>query len=111
MRLGLLVLSAVLLLQTAAMAQTSPTLQMTRSNGVVSISWSNATNIYSLQKTSLPTHPVVWTDQQWVSGTGTANITNAGSQAFFRLAPVTPLFQFAIFYNVNMEIDPGAVMI
>jgi hypothetical protein len=113
MRLGLVVLSAALLLQTAAMAQTSPKLQISNSNEVASISWSNGSaNFYSLQTTANPFfHPVIWADQQFgVSGAGTQNITNLGSQAFFRLAPLTPLFQYAIFYNVNMEIDPGAAM-
>jgi len=49
------------------------------------------------------------------SATSTATVTNqlynvsAGVQLQFQLAAI-PVFQYAIFYNLNMEIDPGAAM-
>jgi len=49
------------------------------------------------------------------SASSTATMTNqlynvsAGVQLQFELAAI-PVFQYAIFYNLNMEIDPGAAM-
>jgi hypothetical protein len=38
------------------------------------------------------------------------SFTATNSQEFFRYLQSYPVFQFNIFYNVNLEIDPGAAM-
>ncbi len=37
-------------------------------------------------------------------------VSSGVGQMFFRLAPQVPIFQYAIFYNMDMEICPGANM-
>lgn len=109
MKPGLIVPIAALLLQTFAKAQTLPSLQITNGNESVSLSWTGAApGLFALQTTASLSRPVVWTDKQsLINNSGTATVDVGTPQQFFRLNPVTPLFQFAIFYDVNLEIDPG----
>lgn len=111
MKMGFVVLATATLIQTPAMAQSGPILQIASQNGNATVSWVGGSTSYSLQATTNLLKPVTWTDQQrLVNPAGTQNMTAAGPQQFFRLAPIAGIFQFAIFYNVNLEIDPGAVM-
>jgi hypothetical protein len=105
-----LIFIVVGLLRFEVTAQTPPTLQIAETNGGVTLSWSNATQLSLLQTTTNLSPPILWFN---VSNPGfstnfTALTTN--SQQFFRIAPLLPVFQFAIFYNLNMEIDPGQPM-
>jgi hypothetical protein len=104
---GLSFFLILMLMRFLVMGQTQPTLQIAESNGVAALSWSGGpAPFYSLQATTNLLPPITWTNL----GVSQGNVTMADSQQFFRLAPILPIFQFAIFYNLNMEIDPGAAM-
>jgi len=113
MRKGLSVLLFLLLTRLVTMAQSPPTLQITPANGYVTLSWHNgSSSLYSLQTTTNLSVPITWTSMPFFfnSGIGNSYAPTASPQQFFRLAQQVPIFQFAIFYNFNMEIDPGSVM-
>ncbi len=114
----LFVIAALLLLsRLAGTAQSGPTLQITNNNGRVIVSWL-ATNVginYVLQtKTDLSP------SNAWIGVPLPANMIEnrmtvtmpimVNTQLFFRLAQPVPIFQFAIFYNMDMEICPGSNM-
>ncbi|MGD0744233.1 MAG: hypothetical protein ABSA45_03670 [Verrucomicrobiota bacterium] len=95
----------LLLFRLSAAAQSSPTLQITNADGNAALSWNDASaSIFSLQTTTDLSHPITWTDLSWGAGNGSANVPMTNSQQFFRLAQVMPIFQFAIFYNLDLEI-------
>src|ERR1035441_6017137 len=101
----------LLLLFRLAAGQPSPTLQIVNTNGNVALSWAGGSaSPFSLQTTTNLLPPITWTDLALVAGTGNTDMPIADPQQFFRLAQVLPIFQFAIFYNVDLEIDPGAAM-
>jgi len=88
-------------------------LQIAETNGVAALSWSIEPEpfpLFLLQATTNMSPPITWTNLASAYGTGTANVTMTNSQQFFRLAQLTPIFQFAIFYNLNLEIQPGGAM-
>ncbi|HEY1716839.1 MAG TPA: hypothetical protein VGH42_00930, partial [Verrucomicrobiae bacterium] len=104
----------LLLFGFTATAQIPRTLQIAVTNGTVTVSSQNSPGTFfgELETTTNLSPPIVWSgtpSPSLVSGVN-SNFPVVGSQAFFRLLQVWPLFQFAIFYNVNMEIDPGNVM-
>jgi hypothetical protein len=70
----------------------------------------NSFPFFSLQTTTNLSSPIIWNDVSLASGAGMANLPMTNSQQFFRLTEMTPIFQFAIFYNINMEISPGGAM-
>jgi hypothetical protein len=113
MRKGLSVLLFLLLTRFVAVGQAPPTLQITSSNAFITLSWYNgSSSLYSLQTTTNLSVPITWTSMPFFfnSGIGNSYAPTASPQQFFRLAQMVPIFQFAIFYNLNMEIDPGSVM-
>jgi hypothetical protein len=65
-----------------------------------------------LQTATSLSSPVQWSGAAptyyFVGGSVNFPVTN--SQQFFRLKQSWPVFQFAVFYNLNLEIDPGALM-
>lgn len=96
-----------------AVGQVAPTLQITPAQDYVTVSWYNSSpNFYSLQSATNLSTPIIWADVPFTfnSDIGNAHVIMAGPQQFFRLAQQMPIYQFAIFYNLNMEIDPGATM-
>jgi len=96
-----------------AVGQSPPQLQITPANGYVTLSWYNGSPfLYSLQTTTNVSAPTTWTRMPFFfySGIGNSYAATASPQQYFRLAQLTPVFQFAIFYNLNLEIAPGAVM-
>jgi len=111
LRKAFLVFIIAALLQFAATAQTPPTLQITATNGGVTLSWSNAPQLSVLQTATNLSHPILWSNVSDAEFTTNFTASTASPRQFFRIAQVLPLFQFAIFYNVNMEIDPGNVML
>jgi hypothetical protein len=101
----------LMLVRFEAAGQTSPTLQIAETNGAAAVSWSvGPFPYYLLQATTNLSPPITWSNQSFAFNTGTFNVTMSNSQQFFRLAEITPIFQFAIFYNLNMEIQPGSGM-
>ena len=114
MRKGLSSLLMLMLVRFVAVDQIlSPALQITDTNGVATVSWLNIQTLplptFSLQTTTNLSPPVTWNSLLVTSafGSGTTNVAMAYPQQFFRFAQMLPIFQFAIFYNVNMELDFG----
>ncbi len=100
-----------LLFVSSTAAQTEPTLQITNSNGNISLTWSNSKSFFALEATTNLSRPDLWNRNiASIGHAGNINIPAVQSQEFFRLSPLIPIFQFAIFYNINMEINPGASM-
>ena len=102
---------AFLLLRSLAEGQLLPTLQITNNNGNAGLSWSGgSSSLYGmvfLQTTANLTPPVPWTDLSPYGWTGNTSVPMDEPQQFFRLAVSLPIFQFEIFYNLDLEIDPG----
>jgi hypothetical protein len=99
-------------LRFAATGQTPPTLQIAQTNGAAALSWSVGTfPVFLLQGTTNLSPPILWNNLATAFGLGTISVPMTSSQQFFRLAQLTPIFQFAIFYNLNLEIQPGAPIV
>jgi hypothetical protein len=105
-----LIFIVVMLLRFTATAQTPPTLQIAETNGGVTVSWSNAPQLSLLQEATNLSPPILWSNTVYPGFTSNFTASTASPQQFFRIAPIFPVFQFAIFYNINMEIDPGQPM-
>ena len=98
----------LLLLRLAAAGQTPPTLQITNADGNAVLSAHlPAAWPFALQTTTNLTHPIIWTDLSFSNITnlwfGYTNGPTDNPQQFFRLAETLPIFQFAIFYNLDLE--------
>jgi hypothetical protein len=102
---------SLLLLCLTASSQTSPVLAITNSSGKAVLSWTggSASSLF-LQTTTNLAAPAGWAEVMVGSGTGKANVPIQASSQFFRLAPITSVFQFAIFYNLNLEIAAASVL-
>jgi hypothetical protein len=90
-------------------AQTPPVLNITNGNNQVGLVWSNPNSSFLLQSATDLTRPINWV----VCGSGAsgaANVPMSGPQMFFRIAQMVPLYQFAIFYNLDLEINPDSAM-
>jgi hypothetical protein len=120
----LLVVAAWLpLSKLAVTAQPLPVLQITNANGSAAVSWpaTNAGLTFFLQSTTNLSSSNSWIDSTVPTGMigdqTTATLAMTNPQQFFRLKlPIfsfglgTPVFQFAIFYNFDLEISPDAPM-
>jgi hypothetical protein len=103
----------LLLFRLVAAGQTSPTLQIVNTNGNAALSWAvgSAPLFYLLQTTTNLLPPITWTYLAVVAGTGSIKVPIAGPQQFCRLELAEmPVFQFAIFYNMNLEIAAAATL-
>jgi hypothetical protein len=102
------------LLRMTAPAQIPVPLQIGITNGTVTVSSpSNSGGAYGLGQFETTTNlssPIVWTGNWEPIGEIFFSFPATNSQEFFRYVQVYPIFQFAIFYNLNMEIAPGAGM-
>jgi hypothetical protein len=105
-----LIFIVVALLRFEVTAQTPPTLQIAETNGGVTVSWSNAPQLSLLQTTTNLSPPILWGNVAYPGFTTNFTASTASPQQFFRIAPRLLVYQFAIFYNINMEIDPGQPM-
>ena len=104
-----------MLLRLSATAQIPARLQIASTNGNVTVSYaSNLTAaLYGFARFEATTNlspPIVWSNSGWSGGFVLFNSPATNSQEFFRFVQRYPVFQFAIFYNLNMEIAPGNVM-
>jgi hypothetical protein len=114
---GRILISIVVLLvlfELTATAQIPRTLQIGITNGTATVSSQNSpgTFLAYLEMTTNLSPPVVWSvmpSSYLVSGVSNS-FPVAGSQAYFRLLQSWPLFQFAIFYNVNLEFNSGSAL-
>ena len=90
-------------------------LQIAVTNGTVVVSLpTNSSNLYGLAQLETTTNlspPIVWTAGNWISGPVLFNSPATNSQQFFRFWQEFPVFEFAIFYNLNMEMDPTPTMV
>ena len=88
-------------------------LQIGITNGTATVSCPNSEAYYYLQTTTNLSPPVQWSQAagqlSYPGGNLIFQVTN--SQQFFRLKPSWPVFGFAIFYNLNMEMDPTPTMV
>ncbi|MGD0743938.1 MAG: hypothetical protein ABSA45_02175 [Verrucomicrobiota bacterium] len=108
MKIGIpLIAVSLLLFRWVAAGQTSPTLQITNGNGNAALSWGGGSaSLYgtiSLQTTTNLSPPITWADLSPIGWTGNTNMPMDKPQQFFRLAVALPIFQFAIFYNLDLE--------
>jgi hypothetical protein len=102
------------LFELTATAQIPRTLQIAITNDTVTVSSQTSPGYFigQFETTTNLSPPSVWTVHSTnfeVGESGSFSVTN--SQTFFRLWQDWPVFQFAIFYNLNMEIDPGQPMV
>ena len=111
-RILILITVLLVLFEFTATAQIPRTLQIGVTNGNVTLSSQNSPGTFLgwMETTTNLSPPVGWSATPLsptpISGVD-SNFPAAGSQAYFRLLQVWPLFEFAIFYNVNMEINFG----
>jgi hypothetical protein len=97
---------ATALLASSSFAQAP--LQIGITNGNATVSWPSSGSWNSLQTTTSLSPPVQWSGAgPMYYGIGSANFPVTNSQQFFRLKQSWPVFAFYIFYNLNLEIDPG----
>jgi hypothetical protein len=97
---------ATALLAVSSFAQAP--LQIGITNGNATVSWPGSESLNSLQTTTSLSPPVQWSGAGPVYyGFGSVNFPMTNSQQFFRLEQSWPVFAFDIFYNLNLEIDPG----
>lgn len=105
----------------SANAQSNPSLQITNTGGDVVVSWlaTNGLTFYLQSATTLPSpaSPNPWVDSTvpttMAGNRTTATLLMTNTQQFFRLKlPLfsfglgTPVFQYAMFYNSDLEISP-----
>ena len=113
MRLGILtILSATILV---ADAQIAATLQIagTSSNQVV-VSWlSGVPSLATFQETTALANPIHWSNDftGWINLNGSFVHPATGSQGFYRIVQSIPVFELAVFYNLDLEINPGKTMV
>jgi hypothetical protein len=122
---GLMTTLCVLMFIPSANAQTNPWLQISNTGGSAVVSWlaTNGLTFYLQSATTLPSPktPNPWVDSTvptiLVGNRSTATLPMTNAQQFFRLKlPLfsfglgTPVFQFAIFYNSDLEISPDQPM-
>lgn len=97
-----------------APAQIPRTLQIGATNGIVTLSTQTSPGAFFawLQTTTNLSPPIVWSQTRsalYQTGVN-SNFPAAGGPVFFRLLQQWPVFEFAIFYNLNLEICPGGLM-
>jgi len=92
-------------------AQVPSPLQIAITNGNAMLSWPNSNSICSLQTTTSLSPPVQWGSKAVTYGGGIVNFPVNNPQQFFRLANAVPVFQFEIFYNLDLDIAPGQTMV
>jgi hypothetical protein len=97
----------------SSFAQMSPTLQISENGGNATFSWSGTPGFFLLQATTNLSRPVAWTSTlpNWVGAPATNfNVALSQMPKFFRLAQVVPVFQFGVFYSLDLDISPGQPM-
>ena len=110
MRHGILIALLAMLMCLTAIAQTPPTLQISKSSGSASLSWSGVpSEFFFLQASTNLVRPITWSNLDFVAGSGTS-VAAATPQQFFRLAQIVLVFQFTIFYGPDLEVSPGEMM-
>jgi hypothetical protein len=102
-----------LLLAGKAGAQSPPVLQLTNFSGSnVTVSWPASASNYVLVTTRCLSQPCTWASvSPFALGNPTlAVVPTTNALQFFRLGQAYPLFQFAVFYNADLDLSPGEPM-
>jgi hypothetical protein len=111
---GFLICLLVVTLRWVATAQIPRTLQIGATNGIVTLSTQTSPGTFfgQLQTTTNLSPPIVWsgTASTVLEAGVNSNFPAADGPVFFRLLQQWSVFGFAIFYNLNLEIDPGNIM-
>src|ERR1035437_2782584 len=114
-RKSFLIFMAVVLWQFSTTAQIPRTLQIAITNGTITVSSQNSPGYFigQLETTTNLSPPVVCEAKRltYVVAGESDSFAATNAARFFRLVQFYPLFQFAIFYNVNMEIAPVGTMV
>jgi hypothetical protein len=110
----ILILMAVLLrFEFAAAAQTLGNLQVVVTNGTATVTSQNSPGgfIALLETATNLSPPVVWSApaNPTLANVVSSNFPAAGAQEFFRLLQTWPVFEFGVFYNLDLEINPYSV--
>ncbi len=107
----------LLLFRLALVSQTGPVLSIVNNYGTAELTWTGTYNIVSLQTTtnlspmfSNSNAPITWTELSASLEAGSFRLPANNPQQFFRLTPIIPIFQFAIFYNMDLEIAAAATL-
>ncbi len=106
----LFTLTLLLALHLTAPCQTGPVLSIANNHGTAELSWTGTFNISSFQTTTNLYAPITWTDLLGSQGPGYFTLPITNQQQYFRFAPILPIFQFAIFYNMNLEIAAASTL-
>lgn len=114
---AIFIMLTAMLLSLTATAQIPVPLQIAGDNGLVTVSATGSTGgAYGLgqfETTTDLTSPVVWTQGStgWeIFGNDSFSIQTTNVQSFFRFVQSYPVFEFAVFYNMDLEVNPGAAM-
>jgi hypothetical protein len=95
----------------SAAAQFSAALQIaatTNNQVVLSVSSNALPSLYNLQSATSLTPPIQWSSVSVSWGLQSA-VPVTGPQQFFRVLQSVPVFELAIFYNLDMEMNPGSI--
>jgi hypothetical protein len=106
----LFALTSLLALHLTALCQTGPVLSIVNNWGTAELSWTGTFNISALQTTTNLSTPITWTDLSGAQGPGYFTLPITNQQQYFRFTPILPIFQFAIFYNMNLEIAAASTL-
>jgi hypothetical protein len=107
MRKEFLIFVVAVLLRFEATAQSPPTLEIAKNNGNITLSWSNLTSMFFLESTTNFSRPIFWDETGLAFSTGNYTFSIVEPRKFFRLTEPLPIFQFGVFYNLDMDFTPG----
>ena len=102
-----------ILLNLTAEAQIAATLQIAKTNNQVALAWSSVVPaLYNLQSATNLASPIHWNGSsiRWGTAGGSTNFTPTDSIKFYRIVQSVPVFELAVFYNLDLEMNPGVAM-
>ncbi len=109
-----LILALATLASFSASAQIPRTLQIGMTNGMVVLSTETSPGFFygELETTTNLSPPIGWsgTIPYMLESNENDSISATNPSSFYRLRQTYPIFQFAIFYNLDLELNPGNQM-
>jgi hypothetical protein len=111
MRLGILTILLATIL--AADSQIAVQMKITTTNNQVAFSYSSVVAAFgAFQVSTNLASPTPWVSglTNWQVFTGSSVFTPTISQEFFRIVQSIPVFEMAVYYNLDLEINPGSDM-
>ncbi len=108
-----LIISFAVLANLTANSQISASMQIAKTNSQVALTWSSVVPaLYILQSATNLANPIHWNDSLTVWGAtgGTNNVTPTEPIKFYRIVQSIPVFELAVFYNLDLEMNPGSAM-